>query len=334
VGERRAQDDCVLINPPAEAIGQRNALMSQTSEKHLHQVVGALSIKWMPIGWSVWRTAAGTYRIAGDHFLVLNHGRAYSLSRQPGEPQESFCPFFARGFVEAAHRDLVRADDRLLSDGAGAPPPALEFREQLYGADTGVLPQLRRMWTALRSGAAADDWLEDGFHVLAERLLHTRPEVERAIDRLPARRAATREELHRRLQRGREFIHAHFAERMGLDEIARAACLAPHHFHRLFRAAFQHTPHAYCTALRLQRAETLLARTAQSVTEICYAVGFESVGSFSALFHRRVGLSPSAFRAASRPGGGRRWVGATPEPAAESPSAFRKNREAIVGIRW
>jgi hypothetical protein len=93
VGEPCLQDDRVLINPPAEALGQRNAIISQTSAKHLHDVVGALSIKWMPIGWSVWRTACGTYRTAGDRFLVLNHGRAYSLSREPGEPQESFCPF-------------------------------------------------------------------------------------------------------------------------------------------------------------------------------------------------------------------------------------------------
>lgn len=288
----------MLINPPAEALGQRNAIMSQTRAKHLHEAVGSLSIKWMPIGWSTWRTARGTYRIAGDHFLILNDGREYSLAREPGEPQESFCPFFARGFVEATRRDLVRGDDALLSAGSTAQPPALEFREQLYGADAGVLPQLRRMWAALRSGAATDDWLEDEFHVLAERLLHTSPEVECAIARLPARRAATREELHRRLQRGREFIHAHFAERMALDDIARAACLAPHHFHRLFRTAFHQTPHDYRTALRLERAEALLARTAQPVTEICYAVGFESVGSFSALFHRRVGSSPSEFRKA------------------------------------
>lgn len=290
------QDDRVLINPPAEALGLRHAIMSQTTAKHLHQVVGALSIKWMPIGWSVWRTADRTYRIEGARFLVLNHGRAYSLTREAGEPQESFCPFFAASFVERVHHDLVHADTALLDDGHAAVPASLEFREQCYDADAAVVPQLRRMWTAVRSGRATQDWLEAEFHVLAERLLGIRAEVTRAIDRLPARRAATRAELHRRLQRGREFIHAYFAEPLSLDDIARAACMSPHHFHRLIRAMFGRTPHDYRTALRLERSATLLACTEQPVTEICYAVGFESLGSFSALFHRRVGVSPSAFR--------------------------------------
>ena len=296
MNEGLSGEDRVLINPPAAALGQRNAIMSWRSAKHLHDVVGPLSIKWMPIGWSVWRTARATFRVDGGRFLVLNHGRAYALSRAGSEPQESFCPFFAASFVEGVRRDVINPDVVLLDRGEESAPAPFEFREQLYDADVHVLPQLQRMWAALRHGRATQDWLEDEFHVLAERLLRSDADVQRQIDRLPARRASTRAEVHRRLQRGREYMHAHFAEPLRLADIARAACLSAHHFHRLFRAAFGRAPHAYLTELRLERAAALLARTEAPVTAACFAVGFESVGSFSTLFHRRMGVSPTAFR--------------------------------------
>ena len=297
--------DRVLINPPAEALGERNAIISWRGAKHLHEVVGPLSIKWMPIGWSVWRTGSGSYRIEGDRFLVLNHGRAYSLSREADEPLESFSSFFVESFVEGVRRDLVHADAALLDDRPDRARVALEFREEIYDGDREVLPHLHRMWTGLRSGRATQESWEDAFHLLAERLLRSSADVRRAIDRLPARRPGTREEIHRRLQRGRTFLHEQFADHLDLEQVARVACLSPHHFHRLFRTAFGRTPHSYLTELRLERAATLLALTDQPVTAICFAVGFESLGSFSALFHRRTGLSPSAFRKKQDPRSGR-----------------------------
>lgn len=99
------------------------------------------------------------------------------------------------------------------------------------------------------------------------------------------------------LQSVRAFIDAHFDEPLSLDELAQRAYLSRYHFIRLFRRHFQATPHQYLTHKRLEQAKYLLADSALSVTEICFAVGFESVGSFSALFHKTVGWAPSVYRA-------------------------------------
>ena len=294
MGDARA-DQPVLINPSAERLGTRNAIIAWQGGKHLHDVTCPLSIKWMPAGWSRWQTARAGYRIDGDRFLVLNHGAAYSLSRDDDEPQESFCPFFAADFVEGVHGVVIRSETSLLDQGADVPPVPLEFREQLYD-DGAVLGQLRRMRMLLRDPDAAPEQLAVEFYELAEGLLRLRVDVQRAIDHLPARRSATREELHRRLQRGREYLHSNFTGPVSLADVARAACLSSHHFHRLFRAAFGCPPHAYVTTLRLERAAGLLARTELPIADVCFAVGFESVGSFSALFRRRTGLTPTAFR--------------------------------------
>jgi AraC-like DNA-binding protein len=100
-----------------------------------------------------------------------------------------------------------------------------------------------------------------------------------------------------RLERARSLIHAEFAEPLDLDALARAAYFSRHHFLREFRREFELTPHQYLTRRRLEIAKQLLANTDLSVTEVCLAVGFSSLGSFSTLFRKHVGRSPAGYRA-------------------------------------
>jgi AraC-like DNA-binding protein len=79
-------------------------------------------------------------------------------------------------------------------------------------------------------------------------------------------------------------------------QIARRAGIAPHHFIRLFRAVFGETPHQYRSLTQIERSKHLLLMTDQTVTEVCMAVGFSSLGSFTTLFTRRIGVPPSVFR--------------------------------------
>lgn len=78
--------------------------------------------------------------------------------------------------------------------------------------------------------------------------------------------------------------------------IAREGGWSPFQFIRLYAAVFGHTPLQCRIDARLERARHLLARGGHSVTEVCLDVGFSSLGSFSASFARRVGVSPSAYR--------------------------------------
>jgi AraC-like DNA-binding protein len=106
-------------------------------------------------------------------------------------------------------------------------------------------------------------------------------------------RSATYESL----QHVRKLIDAQYSQPLDLNELAQAANLSPFHFLRAFRGAFHMTPHEYLTCKRIERAKELLAESDLMVTEICFEVGFESLGSFSTLFHRIVGWSPSIYRA-------------------------------------
>lgn len=99
---------------------------------------------------------------------------------------------------------------------------------------------------------------------------------------------------HRNLCRARDLLTQ--PEPVSIADAAREAAMSPYHFIRRFEALFGTTPAQYRTAARLDRAKRLLAAGDLSVTDVCLEVGFSSLGSFSDLFARRVGVPPSAFR--------------------------------------
>lgn len=85
-----------------------------------------------------------------------------------------------------------------------------------------------------------------------------------------------------------------------MHEIARAVGMSTGQLIRLYAAVFGETPHQARTRARLERAKLMLARDDVPVTRVCFQVGFASLGSFSTLFARRVGVAPTAFRRAVR----------------------------------
>jgi AraC-like DNA-binding protein len=104
----------------------------------------------------------------------------------------------------------------------------------------------------------------------------------------------------RRLCRARDYLGACYRERVTLALGARAACLSPFHFSRLFTEAFGETPHEFVTRIRIDEAKRLLLAENRSVTDICLDVGYESLGSFSSRFRSLTGFSPAAFRREAR----------------------------------
>jgi AraC-like DNA-binding protein len=101
----------------------------------------------------------------------------------------------------------------------------------------------------------------------------------------------------RHVLRGKDLADARYSERIDVDDMAAAAGLSRAHFSREFRRAFGESPHAYLLTRRLERAAALLRNTDRSVAEVCFSVGLQSVGSFTASFSRTYGLSPTAYRA-------------------------------------
>ncbi|HET6153011.1 MAG TPA: AraC family transcriptional regulator [Marmoricola sp.] len=98
------------------------------------------------------------------------------------------------------------------------------------------------------------------------------------------------------LRRARDHVDRYYAESLDLETLAALAGISKYHFQRLFTATYGMSPAAYLSERRVERSQDLLRATNLTVTEVCHAVGFSSLGSFSSRFRELVGVSPSEFQ--------------------------------------
>ena len=127
------------------------------------------------------------------------------------------------------------------------------------------------------------------------------------------------------LRRARDRIDRDFASPLDVPTMAATALMSPAHFARQFKLAYGETPYAYLMTRRIERAMALLRRGDLSVTEVCFAVGCSSLGTFSTRFTELVGMPPSVYR--------RQAAGATagmPSCVAKQVTRPVRNREAPV----
>jgi transcriptional regulator GlxA family with amidase domain len=98
------------------------------------------------------------------------------------------------------------------------------------------------------------------------------------------------------LRRVRDRIDREYAEPLDVEALARAAHMSAGHLSRQFRLAYGESPYSYLMTRRIERAMALLRRADLSVTEVCFAVGCSSLGTFSTRFTELVGMPPSVYR--------------------------------------
>ncbi len=277
--------DPLPLNRPTAALGVHNAVLRARARHHVvKDFAGPLSIKCVTEGTVAWKTGGRELPVDRSSFLVLNAGEPYSMDIDSRAPVSTLCVFFASGFVESV-RGAIEGGE---IDGGRAPA---EFPERLHRADERIVPRMHAM-----AAGCSKLRLDEQYLALAGDLLRLDRDFARRLRLLPERKAATREELFRRVRRGQEYLHANAAGELDLASLAREAALSVYHFHRTFKRLFGVTPHRYLTALRLERARALLGDPESSIAGVCSAVGFQSTASFSLLFRRTFGTPPSSFR--------------------------------------
>jgi AraC family transcriptional regulator len=286
--------------PSAPSLQQTSLFVARGFHHDAFAPCPLLSVKCMFNGSALYRADRAWFAVNETGYLILNDQQPYEIHIDSPTRVESFIVFFPRGWAEEVLDSLTSRPEELLDDPECRPRRPTHFFERFTPHDKLVSPLLARVRYAHKSGPLPDLWVEQQLRHLLARMLEAQNAALRESNALPAQRASTREELWRRLNRGRDFIHARFDSALTLSEIASVACLSPFHFLRGFKAAFRMTPHEYLSACRIERAKFLLERSELPVTEICFAVGFESLGSFSSWFTRIAGSSPRAWRRRSK----------------------------------
>jgi AraC family transcriptional regulator len=280
--------------PQTPSLGSLNAVLVARSRRHsVKDFPGPLSIKTVCEGKVAWQVDRRQVWVDDSSFLVLNDGEHYSMEIDAPEPVSTCCVFFEKGFVESIVRDISTPIAQCLEDPHSV-SQTVSFLSRLHPRSSTLFQWMARIREHVLAASPAMEIDECYLNLASELLLHYE-ENRKQMARIPAARAPTRTELFSRVSRGREFLHAEAYGRITLSAAARAAGMSPFHFHRTFRQAFGRSPATYVTELRFARAARLLMG-GSSVTDVCLAVGFESLGSFSTAFRKYYGVPPSSLR--------------------------------------
>lgn len=266
-----------------------------TQASYLNQI-GPLSIKYVFNGKERYDFDRNRVIVDDSSYLILNNQRCYCNFIDSEDDVESLTIFFNKDFVSEVMASLVTPDDKLLEDPHLTYDQPVLFFEKLYPHDNIITPRLHHLRKMIMNGLGTQIALEEYFCDLLEGMLQVHRNIYQEIEKLPPVRYSTRVEIYRRLHRAKDFIDSNFKENIGLMEMADIASLSRYHFLRLFKTAFEETPHQYLIRKRLDAAQNLLLSTNMSITQICFEVGFESLSSINRLFSQHVGQSPRNFR--------------------------------------
>jgi AraC family transcriptional regulator len=286
----------IVHGPQFDQLFRSNVLLSARARGHTVKAFpGPLSVKSVVSGEAVWRVAGQNYTVDKTGCLIVARGEAYDMSIRSDVPVETFVVFFADSMAADVATVRTHPISNLLDDPAARSAEEFPITRRLWTEET-ALPHVLRRLRGVTDDASADARLRDILDAFADLAATVRSEQER----IQAAGASTRAELHRRVLKGRAVLDDTIERSFDLDGVAAEACLSPHHFHRTFSAALGEAPYAYVARRRIERARRLLEESDMPVADVCAAVGYESLASFTTRFRRMVGAPPAAYRARFR----------------------------------
>jgi AraC-like DNA-binding protein len=241
--------------------GDISYILHEQARHYFGAGAGLLSIKSFYGGQALYNVGRGQYLLDETSYLTLNHGQPYALTIESAAPVESFCLFFAPGLAEEVYRSLSTPANHLLAEPYEPAPSTITFFERSYPRDDLLSPFLGHLRRAVARPDHDSGWLTEQFYRAMAQLLQIHFNIYKELENLTAARAATREELYRRLHLARDYMAAAYDQPLALADIAAVAGLSPNHLLRTFKQLFRQTPHQYLTGRRLKQSQKLLRQT-------------------------------------------------------------------------
>jgi len=254
---------------------------------------GGLSVKTICTGEEYFFLEGERFVLSPEKFLILNDGQYYGSQVRSNTEVESFTINFTQQFVAKARAALLLEESRLIDQPDASPAHTIEFIQHFHRHDDIITPCIRLIYQLSQNFHANRQRIEEAYFYLLRALLQKQMGVQLEMHRTPGRKRATKEELFRRLMRGRDFVESNFHLPLSLQDMARVSCLSVYHFLESFRKLFGCTPYQYLTKVRLERAKIMLETSDVSVQQVCQQVGYEDISSFSKLYKKTFGISPS-----------------------------------------
>ncbi|MFN7115387.1 MAG: helix-turn-helix domain-containing protein [Saprospiraceae bacterium] len=279
-------------------LNQNHVLVGSAKQQYYWEGEGLLSIKTFLGGNALYKVGKGFFQVEPDSYLILNDRQHYAINIESPVKVTSFVLFFKRELAVDVYQNLLTSSELLLEQPASNPQPY--FFERTYPKDHLVTPFLAHWYQHFVTIKNQPLLQEEYFHRLLERMLLAQQQVRYELHQLNFVKCTTREEIYRRVYVAKEYLHACYADKITLEQLATIAGMSENHLLRSFKQIFHISPYQYLKKLRLEKARNLLEYSTLSISEICYSVGFESLSSFSWLFKQTTGYAPEKFRQQKR----------------------------------
>ena len=259
---------------------------------------GCLSVKSAFGGHEYYESNGRFYAVDDTNYLFFNEGKTYSSYIFSEKPVESFTINFSSSFEKTVTAGLFANAAGMLDDYQQLSFQKIEFTEKLYPHDDTVSPVLYALYKLSLDAKPDNNRITELYYSLLEKMLLVQTGVNKEITKIEAAKSSTRAELYKRLHYAKDFIDSCYMNSITLDQLASVACLNSAYFLRQFRKCFGITPYQYIIQRRLAAAKNQLETSVKTITDICYAVGYEDTTSFTKLFKHYFQLTPEKYRLA------------------------------------
>lgn len=237
---------------------QSKFILSHLKEYHNKVNNSPISIKIVTEGTEHYKVNNQRYTIQADNYLIVNHGDEFEIDIHTPKITQGICIYPPKQIIEEVYNYRVQTEEQLLDHKDASAFHFTQNNNVLTSTGTGqflkgFLPQIIQN-SALHSPI--------DFHSiytrLAEHLVQDQLRLNQQLLNLSSSKKHTKEELYRRLSTAREFIHAHYDQKINIDQLATVSCLSKYHFVRSFRDFYQCTPYQYALNLKLEAAKKLI----------------------------------------------------------------------------
>jgi AraC family transcriptional regulator len=236
------------------------------------------------------------YSVGEGTYLLLNEDTMYESLIDSESSVESFTLNFTKEFINDVFYSVSNRDEHMLDNPSSINNTAVNFYEKLYSFNPQMVHFLKGLRETIRSNSEDSQLLDECFYLILEYLFCEHVNTIIQIKMLEEKKQSTKEEIFRRLNLAKDYMHSNYSEKIELKDLGKISNLAPHYLLRKFKKHFGITPHRYLTLRRLEKAKDMLLHTDMPVTEVCIEVGFESHSSFSALFKIHYNQPPEKYK--------------------------------------
>lgn len=221
--------------------------------------------------------------ISDSYFYFLNANDDLEIRFSTTLPLQTLLIFFEENFINDCFTYHIKSDERLLD----SPNENLTIDFKFPTVPFSFINSIKKKTIQLANGAInhKEDVNALLFDIIAEFFI-LNDDTSAQIKKINTIKKSTQEELYRRLFLAKEFMNDNVCEKLSIEQVSEKVCLNKFHFLSNFKRLYGITPYQYFVELKLQKAYHLLKNNRQSVTETCFLLGFESLGSFSNSFKK------------------------------------------------